>query len=515
MKTTRVAKMDADSETQTPRRARQNRLWWALFFMWVACPLVATGNGWALGKSSLNGTYVLYDLQSAFGGGPDRNGGWGVSDSSSISRVEVTFNGTGGWSGTSTNYELERQISEVQQDLGGDQVLSNKFKVLAPDPSTDSISGTYTVSSDGSGSITHPEGTDPIFVRADGNLFLMGKRNYDAASRYAYVNLAVAVKKGSGQSAASLNGTYVLYDLQSAFGGGPDRNGGWGVSDSSSISRAEVTFNGAGSWSGTSTLYELERQISEVQYAISGQDQVLSNKFTLLAPDPSTDSISGTYSIDSDGSGSVTHPEGTDPIFVSADGNLFLMGKRNYDAASRYAYVNLAVGVKKGSRQSAASLNGPYVIYDLQSAFGGGPDRNGGWGVSDSSSISRAEVTFNGAGGWSGTSTDYELERQISEVQFAISGQDQVLSDKFTVLAPNPSTDSISGTYTVSSDGSGSITHPEGTDPIFVSADGSVILMGKRNYDAASRYAYVNLTVGVKKTSARPGMPWIQLLLTD
>ena len=355
MKTMRVAKIDAVSETRPPRRARQNGLWWGLFFMWVASLLTATDNGWALDKSSLNGTYVLYDLQSAFGGGPDRNGGWGVSDSSSISRAEVTFNGAGSWSGTSTLYELERQISEEQYAISGqDQVLSNKFTVLAPAPSTDSISGTYTVGSDGSGSITHPEGTDPIFVSADGNLFLMGKRNYDAASRYAYVNLAVAVKKGSGHSARSLNGTYVLYDLQSAFGGGPDRNGGWGVSDSSSISRAEVTFNGAGNWSGRSTLYELERQISEEQYAISGQDQVLSNKFTVLAPAPSTDSISGTYAVSSDGSGSITHPEGTDPIFVSADGSLFLMGKRNYDAASRYAYVNLAVGVKKTSARQGA-----------------------------------------------------------------------------------------------------------------------------------------------------------------
>ena len=102
----------------------------------------------------------------------------------------------------------------------------------------------------------------------------------------------------------------------------------------------------------------------------------------------------------------------------------------------------------------------------------------------------------------------------MSEVQKEIN-QDQVLSNKFTVLLPAPSTDSISGTYAIGSDGSGSITHAEGTDPIFVSADGSVFLMGNRQYNPANPYAWVSIAVGVKKTSARLGMPWIQLLLGD
>jgi hypothetical protein len=195
MKIRRVAKIDAISEAQTPRRARQKGFRWALFFLWVASLLPATDNGWALGKSSLNGTYVLYDLQSAFGGQDYR--GWGVSDSSSISKSEITFNGTGSWSGTSTLYEMERQITEVTQDMRGDLVLSDRFTVLLPTPSTESISGTYTVGVDGWGSITHPEGTEPIFVSADDSLFLMGQRNYNPATPYAYVNLAVGVKKTS------------------------------------------------------------------------------------------------------------------------------------------------------------------------------------------------------------------------------------------------------------------------------------------------------------------------------
>ena len=67
---------------------------------------------WALNNASLDGTYVLYDMQTAFGG-TDSNGGWGANNSASISHIEVTFNGTGRWNGTSTDYGLERWISEV------------------------------------------------------------------------------------------------------------------------------------------------------------------------------------------------------------------------------------------------------------------------------------------------------------------------------------------------------------------------------------------------------------------
>jgi hypothetical protein len=195
MKTMRVGKIDAFSETQTPCRGRRKGLWWGLVFMLVACLLAATDNGWALGNSSLNGTYVFYDLQSAFGG-QDSHGGWGTTDSSSITRREITFNGAGSWSGTETDYELQRQISEVQEAIGQDQMLSNAFTVLLPDPSSESISGTYSVGSDGSGSVNTGEGTEPIFVSADGSTILMGKRHYNTTP-YAWVNLAMGAKKTS------------------------------------------------------------------------------------------------------------------------------------------------------------------------------------------------------------------------------------------------------------------------------------------------------------------------------
>ena len=347
MKIRMVAKIDAFSETQTPRRAMQNGLWWRLFFLSVASLLTAADKGWALDNTSLNGTYVIYDIQSAFGG-VDPNGGWGVSDSAAFSRTEVTFNGAGAWSGTSTSNELERQITEITKNLGGDQVLSNKFNVLVPTPDSETISGTYAVGNDGTGTITDAEGTEPLFVSADGSIILLGKREYNSANHHAWVSMGVGVKKGSGLSAASLKGTYVIHDFQSAFGG-VDSNGGWGVSDSAAFSRIEVTFDdGAGTWSGTSTNYELERQITEIAKDIGG-DQVFSNKFNVMVPTPDSEAISGTYTVSGDGTGTITHAEGTEPIFDSAGGSVIQMGKGNYNIANHYAWVSMGVGVKKTS----------------------------------------------------------------------------------------------------------------------------------------------------------------------
>ena len=140
----RSAKINKVSETRTPGCARLKCLRLGLLFMLAASMLTATDKGWAMDNGSLTGAYMIYNLQSSFGG-TDPNGGWGVSDSEGLSQVEVTFDGSGGWSGSSTDYQLERQTGEISKDMGinpdVDLVLSNRFTVLAPSPETGGISG--------------------------------------------------------------------------------------------------------------------------------------------------------------------------------------------------------------------------------------------------------------------------------------------------------------------------------------------------------------------------------------
>ena len=110
------------------------------------------------GVQQSQGTYVTHDFQSALGG-LDSNGGWGVGDPASFSRIEVSFTGAGAWSGTSITYDLERQMTEIVKNTGGDQVLSNNFNVLVPTPSSDTVGGTYALSKDGTGTIRMQKGS--------------------------------------------------------------------------------------------------------------------------------------------------------------------------------------------------------------------------------------------------------------------------------------------------------------------------------------------------------------------
>jgi hypothetical protein len=284
------------------------------------------------------------------------------------------------------------------------------------------------------------------------------------------------------------------------------------MNDSASISKTEVTFDSAGTWNGTSTYYELERDVNEIAKDMGGY-QTLSNTFDVMVPAPETEAVSGTYTVNSDGTGAITHGEGTESIFVSADGSVILMGSRNYDSADHHAWLSMGIGVKKGSGLSAASLSGSYVFHEIQSEFSG-PDANGGWGTCDEASFGKTEVTFDGAGAWRGRYTAYELQRSINEIARDMGGY-QALSNTFDVMVPAPWTHSISGTYSINRDGTGTITHSEGTEPIFVSADGSLILLGKRENKSAELYAWLFMGVGVKKTRAATGEPWMLLLVDD
>jgi len=55
----------------------------------------------------------------------------------------------------------------------------------------------------------------------------------------------------------------------------------------------------------------------------------------------------------------------------------------------------------------------------------------------------------------------------------------------------------------------------EGTEPFFLSADGSVILLGKREYDSVNHHAWLSMGVGVEKASIPRGMPWMMLLFGE
>jgi len=167
-----------------------------------------------------------------------------------------------------------------------------------------------------------------------------------------------------------------------------------------------------------------------------------------------------------------------------------------------------------------SDLSGTYVWYSKYSKFSNGI--TGGWGMDDTEAYSKAEVNFDGAGGWSLVSaTDYRLVREISEELVAMGtpedGND-VLSNRFNTTVETEIIPALSGTYTVSSDGAVilSFTDESGPETLdgFISKNGESIIFGDIKYVNGEKYGLVEIGVGFKKVK-RICLPCIFLLLLD
>ena len=157
-----------------------------------------------------------------------------------------------------------------------------------------------------------------------------------------------------------------------------------------------------------------------------------------------------------------------------------------------------------------ASLNGTYAVYEIDDALGVGTDS---FDVLD---LGKGEITFDGNGGYTENIpfNSYELERTrnvIFENIGTVEHQDRVYRYTYSTEY-STSSDTESGTYSVQSDGTVTLTHGAETETGFVSADGITIIFGEVAYDSVHKWGDRNMTIGVKKDN-KPAMPGIPLLL--
>ena len=148
---------------------------------------------------------------------------------------------------------------------------------------SNSGSFTYSVAGDGKLSVTGEGIEDVGIVSADGNIFVLVDTNASDND----LSIHVGIKKSSGMSNASINGTFIM--------------GEYGTDPNPWAGRIEHTFDG----NGNGTYQQLENS--------SG----------------STNSGSFTYSVASDGKLSVTGEGIEDVGIVSADGNMFVLVDTN------------------------------------------------------------------------------------------------------------------------------------------------------------------------------------------
>jgi len=301
-----------------------------------------------------------------------------------------------------------------------------------------------------------------------------------------------------------LIGTYVIREFSGSFHGW-DPNGGWGSNDEWNLGNILVTFDGAGNFTATSSENGVQRQIGEVSSG-SGEDYVLSNKFTTTPISYSDPAESGTYDIAEDGRFTLYFQDDDGPGSVSGwvtpDGQTVVFGEGEYESAKFWARVSLGVGVKKGTAMPS-SISATYVIHEFLGGFHG-TDPNGGWGANDERSLNTIEIVFNNDNTFYATSSDYWINRHIFEVPKDFGGN-QVLSNKFITTSGTEGPSGISGTYTITPEGQFTLNFQEDGQPAsvsgWVSENGQTVVFGQTEYESGPGdfWGSVSLGVGVKK----------------
>lgn len=462
--------------------------------------------------SILTGTYVVREIAGAIGR-MDQNGGWGSSDEWSVGNIEVTFNGQGGFTATSSEMGIQRQIREVPVEWGMDSVLSNKFATTPTSFSDPAVSGTYVVTSDGHFTLTLPEiGQPPVtgWVSPNRQTLVFGETQYEPGNFWSRVSLAVGVKKGAGMP-NTISGTYVVHEFGGAFGGG-DPNGGWGSNDERSLGKIVITFNNDinRTFSVSSTDFSISRYMGEVSINrgnAQNPDQVMSNKFTTTSGNEGG-AVNGTYTITPDGQFTLNFMEDGQPAsvsgWVSENGQSVIFGQWQYDAANFWGWVSLGVGFKKGSALSLSSVCGTYRIFGIYSGVHGS-DPNGGWGTGNDLSLEQGVVMINPDGTWSATSSGREIDRDIWEIPRnwgTLQNPDQVLSDKFNTAQRFFNTFQT-GTYTFPGDGTITIHFVDNGEPqsgtVYFSEDGQTGILGFNDFRPTQYDGSVGMNVFVRK----------------
>jgi hypothetical protein len=273
-----------------------------------------------LANAKLAGTYKVVELQEP---SPFDYGYTG--DYSNL--LTLTFDGAGHYSGT-----------DVQS---GDGSVGSS-----------AVSGTYTVTTDGTLTITPTgEATDTGGLSADGNTLVASH-----TSAF-YPNVLFGIKQGQTNfSNANLTGTYttVRYAYNSA-------------GDSSGLST--VTFDGTGNFSGTDTL---------------------NNAGTI-----SSMAVSGTYTVAADGTLTLSTTGGSTVTGgLSADGNTLVTSQ-----TTAGVLPEVLVGIKQGQTNfSNANLTGNYKMVPYQHISTG--DRSGLFNVT---SAGAGTLSGNGLSNTAGT----------------------------------------------------------------------------------------------------------------
>jgi hypothetical protein len=461
-----------------------------LFFLMFLTLFFAQVSSAGHNNSSLSGTYVMYIFNSGFNGGDP--GAWGENDELRSEKIVFIFDGAGNFTSSFTEAQIERALSDVSFEYNpGDWVFENTYNT-GYTADSDTNSGTYSVASDGTVTITLSDGGGTAMLSSDGNTFIFSEAEFDDGDRWGSVSFGVGVKQGSGFNNSSLSGTYVMHIFNSGFQG--VGTGGWGTNDEIRSEELELIFDGAGNVTASFTEGQIERELSEQPLLYLGS-WVFENTYnTTYSIDSDTDS--GTYTVTNDGTITITLSDGGGTAMLSADGNTFIFSEAEFEVSEHWGSVSFGVGVKQGSGFDNSDLSGTYVMHIFNSGFQGGAP--GAWGENDEIRSEEIELIFDGAGNVTASFTEGEIERELSEQPFLYLPGDYVFENTYNTTYSTDS-DTDSGTYSVASDGTITITLSDGGGTAMLSSDGNTFIFSEAEFEDSEQWGSISFGIGVKQ----------------
>ena len=162
-----------------------------------------------------------------------------------------------------------------------------------------------------------------------------------------FLTLFFAHKSSAGHNNSSLSGTYVIYKFGSGFRGGDP--GAWGANDELGVEKMEFVFDGAGNFTSSYNEDEINRELLDtpVDWDPGAEtDWVLQNTYNTTYSTYS-DTDSGTYSVASDGTITITSSDGSGTAMLSSDGNTIVFSEVIFEASNQWGEMSFAVGVKQ------------------------------------------------------------------------------------------------------------------------------------------------------------------------
>jgi len=385
----------------------------------------------AMSVATLNGTYH----GGIKGSGFTRSIGGDIADVISGSQLSMEFLGNG-------NCFIEQYSQEYGVSLSSPTVVEEEPWSLPVTPCT------YTVSPGGEGTISFGPIVGKFWVSADGNVLTLGNAvvEQEGDETFHDTSLGIFVKIGAGMNNASLNGTFRMVSLDSAF-----HTYLGGVVDFLFANNVTLTFDG-------------------VNTAMYSYDNGLNIEANLTFPStvstsPDTASGSGTYTVLPSGEVVITFEDGSWTAQLSSDGNTLIAGEAysETDGDDTNYSINSNIAVKVGSGKGQGSLYTTYRVVFHEKEFS---ESSGS--IFDEIISNDPEdgttITFDGSGGCEVNYTDREFSVDLTSPDRVVTRYDS-------------GTESC--TYTVGPDGAVVVTFAPGdTWELQLSANNQVLLSG-------------------------------------